>query len=586
MKNIFLKFGVLILSIHGYSQTIINTPGTTYETAPGDANGYIIETGSRLVLQAGIYEFDPGKGIEVLSGGNLFLDGPIMELRCSNPAGFWNGITVYGSGVPYSTTNPSFENWGLNSKHSFNIRNAVTGIYMNYPTAIYNTTTFSVEETGNGYARSMHTYNWNGTCNFTNNRLYDIRIHNYYTTIADNHSRSNTKWEDFNFTTNSTSFIASLDFRHTNLQTQIENFSISSTKDGIHLDNSNFVIHDSEIYAGNVSAMGIVHRISNNNLKQTVIGLSQIKGYTFGIYSEGSKSLAVRSCKITAKEYSMYLFETVNAVASENTLLYANFGLEARATTNTELYTNMFVDNPTMSLYINGSTETGVFGNLIAWNSGTVLSNQGIQVSNSNETNIINNKFRRANQQLRFTGAHPNVNIKCNVFENPGAAIDAAIVNQDSPLNNQGDITGGANNWFNTLPGAITRVRNLFGIPVVFYNSSPYPFGPNTPSVNAFFVNNPLLPVNCNYFKTAQTTENIEEGIANDFSPTPNPFTNYINVGENTTSIQVYSISGQLIEHLENSGSEINLGHLSPGTYMVVLHQNDGGQSRHKLVKQ
>ena len=583
MKNLLFGLSATLISTFGIAQTVVSGP--FYATAPGDNLGYVVQAGGTLHIQAGTYEFDPGRGIEVATGGHLFFGEGVSTLECSVDGSFWDGITIYGAGVPYSTSNTPYQNWGIGSKGTFTIRNAETGIFMRHNTANADDDG-NVLITGNGFARSMSINNAEGTCNFINSRFVGIRIHNNFTTIAVNQSRTNGSgdWRNFNFTSNSNDYIAALEFRHTNVHHTMENFRIVSPNDGIHLDNSNIHLNSSRVNAIQPGSIGVLHRITNNNNIENIITFSQVDGHLFGVMSENSYGATIRDSRITAREIGVFLFGCENSSTGTSTIANANTGMEIRDCLNTRVHTNTFMEHSDRSIFVTGSNETRIFENNIAWNFPT-LSDEGVRIHNSNVSNIIGNNFRRANQQLRFTGTHPNVIIRCNTFLDPSAAIDAAIVIEDNTINPQGSALIGANNSFTALPTGTYRVRNLTTTPTLFLNTAGGGYGPYVPSLNTLHFDASGPAVDCGYAKMAQPISSIEEITELISAPTPNPFTNYLNVGENTESVQVYSISGQLIEQIKTTGPDINLSHLSSGTYFVILKENNGTTFRHKVVK-
>lgn len=582
MKNLFLGLSALLMSMHGFSQTIVT--GTLYENAPGDPEGYIVTDGGRLFLQAGVFEIDPGYGIDVLTGGYMqFTSG--TEVHCSNESDYWNGITIYGATVPYGS-GVTANNWGLTSKGAFAIKNAKTALYMRYETANYDAG--AIDITGNGYARSMFVSHGNNYCKIYDSRYYDIRIHNNPDLIVDNYTSSNgslpdIKWKNFHFETSSDDFISTLDIVNTNMQRQIESFKIITPADGISLTNSNLRMIQSEIIGGAVNTSGIIHKITTNNLMSTSVEKTTIRAYEFGIYSENADNLLLRNNRISSKSHGILIYQTENATVSNNTLQLSKYGMEAKGTETTEIFSNQCVNNDVMSIYVNQCNDTKLSANRIGMNTPTVLSDDGIYVNNSSDTRVVRNIFTRAYRQLHFNGTNPDVTIVCNTFENPNATVEGAIIINGNPINNQGDLDAGANNWFNQLPAGSPRVVNNTTTPLIFFYTAGLAIGPTAPSLNTYFIPSGF-PMSCDIAKTAQPIEELDNTEVN--SPTPNPFTDYLTVGENTKAVHVYSIGGQLIDRVEASAGEVQLGHLAPGTYIVVLNQNDGSTSRHKVVKQ
>jgi len=585
MKNLLLTLSFLLFGFFGFAQTPIF--GTVFITGAYDPNGYIVTNGAELYLGNGTYYFNPGMGIEVATGGYLQLDGPNITLKCASPLDYWAGITAYASPVPYSPGNTMDENWGVVSKHNIIIERASTGIYMRYEIGNYDPGTNSVDMPGaTGYARSILTYN-STPCKFIDNKEYDIRIMN--NVVADNYSASgslaSSTWSDYDCQSSSSSFIMSMEFGNTNLQRPISKFIITSPAQGIYLSNSNFTMTDSEINASStITSSAIVHRILANNLMPTTIKSSTIKAYKYGVYTRDSDNIYVGSNIIKTVEHGIYAKGTENAQFVYNKHYASKYGVEARTCLTTEVSHNTFVDHDGMSIFSNQNNDIKMIGNHIAWNGSSVLSDEGIYVYNSNYVRVIRNLFKRANRPLSFHGLNNPVYIHCNTFHDPSAVIYAAISVFNNPIMNQGYFGNGANNYFTLLPPATIRVRNNTTTPLTFTNTTPVGFGPNLPSIGTIFNDNPTYSATCSIPRMA---ENVEEEIETEMtSPTPNPFTNTLQIGENIKSVQIYSLRGQLIETLKVNTTELDLGYLDSGIYFMVFENSTGQLSRHKLVKQ
>lgn len=586
MKNFFLTLFLTLMSLSGFSQTPIF--GTVSITDLGyDPNGYIVTPGGALYMAAGNYFFNPGRGIEVATNGYLQLDGPDLLMGCSSGSStdYWAGVTAYGSTVAYSTTNTMAENWGIVSKHNLIIERAETGLYMRYELGNYNGLTNSIDMVGNGYARSILTYNGNNICKFSDNKKYDIRIHNNGNT--DNYSASgsgaSSSWKNYYFNSTSSSFVTSMEINNTNLVRVIDNFEIHSSNDGIYLNNSNFSMTDSKIYASStIWSSGIIHRILTNNLMSTTLKNSSISVYKYGVYTRDSESIYIGSNEIKSVEHGVYAQGTEEAQIMHNKFYNSKYGVEIRGCLASRIFGNTFVDNGGMSIYVNQNNDTHISANSIAWNNSSTLSDEGIFVENSNNTRIIRNIYKRAIRPLSFHGLNPQVKIHCNTFYDPTATIYAAISVFNNPINDQGYPGYGANNDFSGLPPSTLRVRNNVG-PVLTFTNTPGATFANAPSVNTNFLVNALYLSNCNIPKLAQDIETEE--ILENYVPTPNPFTDVLNVSENLNSVQIFSTSGQLIETIQINSTELNLGHLDTGIYFMIFRDNQGELSRHKLVK-
>ena len=582
MKNLFLSLSALLLTFSGYTQTLITT-SVTIDDSAYDADGYYIAAGGQLYMDPGIYSFNTGAGLSVLTGGYLRINGPNTELKCSSTTGYWQGIQVYGATVPYNPANAWADNFGLASGENYIIERAKIGVYMTDVTAAYNTGTGSIVTTGNGYARSTYSNSGSYTCKFINNDYYGFVIINDNPT--ENYSQNNAgEWVNYYFESNSSNYVADLDFTNTNMMTALRKFEIIAKADGIQLHNSNINIHESEIIAGaGANSIGILHKVVNNNAIPTRVMSCKIRGDQYGVYTAQSRDFYMNDSEVSAINTAVMIRSCKDPQVFFSKIRANNTGLRTRQSEGSRVIDNQFFNAGNISAFVEHCEDTKLQGNSISFNSPLVLSNEGIYVVDSDSTRIVRNQFRRAMRQLHFEGNNTRVRITCNTFEDPNAAIDAAIMIDGAPINNQGDFIAGANNSFALLPPAIIRVQNNTGVALAFINTTGFPSGANVPSVGTFFFNTPAFPMNCVIPKMAQSTD-VDDVVDN--TPVPNPFIDYVTVGENINAVQVYSIGGQLIDRVEASAGEINLGHLASGTYIIVLHKNDGSTARHKVIKQ
>ncbi|SIQ49151.1 Por secretion system C-terminal sorting domain-containing protein [Chryseobacterium sp. RU37D] len=67
----------------------------------------------------------------------------------------------------------------------------------------------------------------------------------------------------------------------------------------------------------------------------------------------------------------------------------------------------------------------------------------------------------------------------------------------------------------------------------------------------------------------------------------PNPFSEVLNISDaaNVKSVSVSDVSGRLIKAIDNPGSELHLGELKQGIYMITLHMKDGSKQTIKTIK-
>ena len=581
MKNFFLTLSLFFISFYAMAvPTVITGSVSVNSSGIYNADGYIITPGAELYMTGGAFYFNPGMGIEVLSHGYLQLIGPNVTLKCASGSSYWKGITIYGDGTPYNPSDPIPANWGMQTEGNFIIATAEIGIHMRHEKADY--ISGAVTIVGNGYARSIRSYT-NSTCEFVDNRLYDIRITN--NVITRNYSATNggtpTVWSNYKFSSNSPSYVMAMELVNTNLVTEVREFRISSPALGIYLNNSNANLNTCEIFTNQLGGAAVVHQISTNNLTSTSVQNSTIDAHKYGIYSRGSEYLYIYNNEIRSVYYCMYYKYTLGSKVVNNQIKGSQIGMEFYQCKIARVDANICSEHTSKDIYLFESYDSRLSSNRIGW--GTVyLSNEGIHVQDSENTRIIRNQFKKSKRSIYFSGLNPIVKIHCNTFYDPSATIDAAIRVDNNPIDDQGSLgDGGANNYFNALPSSTIRVRNTVSTPLTFTNSSA--IAGNNPSVNTIFNINPLFNANCSVPKIAQDAAEVE---STKITPVPNPFTDIVTIGERTKAIQIFSISGQHIQTINTEGVEVNLGHLESGTYFMVTEDMSGNTSRHKLIKQ
>lgn len=587
MKKLFFALPLVLAGIIAEAQPTVITGTQSVTPSSYNQDGYIIKGGSQLNLGPGTYMFNPGYGIDVLTNGYLHMNGSVTNLECNSSSAndYWKGITIYGSPVSYSTSNSIEENWGFKTDGDFNILKAETGVSMIYQLGDYNGVNGQIEIVGDGYARSIQSNN-QATCKFVNDQYYDIRIVNQ--DVSENHSSSANgyEWLNYEMTSNSSDFIISMELVNTNLMSHMIDFKINSPEQGIYLSNSNAHLIQCEVFAHNPNMSGIVHRISNNHIPKTVIEDCKIEAPKYVVYSRGSKDVTIKTSFLHSNGggHCVYLENTHNAIVHLNKLGFADYGIEAFECTETKIDGNITHHNSISDVKIRNCYDTWLTRNRVG-DSSPIFSSSGIEISGSDYTRIVKNNFYESEKPLYFHGGNFIAKIHCNTFhQSTIAPMMAALVIDGNPfLGNQGNPTdGGANNDFSLLDPGTLRVLNNTGGLLNFTNTQGIPFGNNFPSVGASFNTDPNYNANCNVTKLAQDdTELIVE-----VSPTPNPFTDALTIGENITEVQLFNIGGQRVETLKPQSNEINLGHLDSGVYFMVTRDVNGKQNRHKIVKQ
>jgi len=124
------------------------------------------------------------------------------------------------------------------------------------------------------------------------------------------------------------------------------------------------------------------------------------------------------------------------------------------------------------------------------------------------------------------------------------------------------------------LPNQRVEVSHVGG--TIFYSNTN-----NLPDDN-------LIAFNDEAFNLSKVSGN---SIANPYTAQvgifPNPAGKFISVALNQpiASIEIYTLSGQLISRLKNPSHTVDISQLSSGTYFMVIQDANGSQYRSRLVK-
>jgi len=134
-------------------------------------------------------------------------------------------------------------------------------------------------------------------------------------------------------------------------------------------------------------------------------------------------------------------------------------------------------------------------------------------------------------------------------------------------------------------------VANLTIVPSFPYTGTWYNLMDNT-SINVTDVNAPIAINAGQYFvygnKLAALSINDNE-ITKTISLSPNPTSNYFTISANSTNVEIYSMTGQLVKNFKSnfsSESQFEIGELNNGIYLVKITDTNDREATLKLVKQ
>ncbi len=83
------------------------------------------------------------------------------------------------------------------------------------------------------------------------------------------------------------------------------------------------------------------------------------------------------------------------------------------------------------------------------------------------------------------------------------------------------------------------------------------------------------------------STNNIASPVKENIKVYPNPFTDILNITDisNVKNVLVTDVAGRLVKTISNPSSELHLGELKQGMYLVILEMKDGSKQMIKTIK-
>ena len=133
-------------------------------------------------------------------------------------------------------------------------------------------------------------------------------------------------------------------------------------------------------------------------------------------------------------------------------------------------------------------------------------------------------------------------------------------------------------------------VANLTIVPSFPYTGTWYNLMDNS-SINVTDVNAPITVNAGQYFvygNKLPVLNSSDYEITKSISLSPNPTSNYFTLSTNTTNVEIYSVTGQLVKNFKNnftSESQFEIGDLNNGIYLVKVADTNDRVTTLKLVK-
>ncbi|MCX7986793.1 MAG: T9SS type A sorting domain-containing protein [Bacteroidales bacterium] len=97
-----------------------------------------------------------------------------------------------------------------------------------------------------------------------------------------------------------------------------------------------------------------------------------------------------------------------------------------------------------------------------------------------------------------------------------------------------------------------------------------------------------LIAFGDDVFNLSQATGNgVGNAVITKATIYPNPAGRFVHVkaARPISSISIYTITGQLVNRIQNPSSTIEIGYLNSGSYLIVIEDSNGNQYRAKLLK-
>jgi hypothetical protein len=133
-------------------------------------------------------------------------------------------------------------------------------------------------------------------------------------------------------------------------------------------------------------------------------------------------------------------------------------------------------------------------------------------------------------------------------------------------------------------------VANLTLVPSFPYTGTWYNLMDNT-SINVTDVNAPIAINTGQYFVYGNKLATLgynEIEATKAITLSPNPTSNYFTLSDNTTNVEIYSMTGQLVKNFKSnfsSESQFQIGDLNIGIYLVKVTNTNEREIILKLVK-
>ena len=133
-------------------------------------------------------------------------------------------------------------------------------------------------------------------------------------------------------------------------------------------------------------------------------------------------------------------------------------------------------------------------------------------------------------------------------------------------------------------------VANLTIVPSFPYTGTWYNLMDNS-SINVTDVNAPIAVNAGQYFvygNKLPVLNSSDYEITKSISLSPNPTSNYFTLSHNTTNVEIYSLTGQLVKNFKSnftSESQFEIGDLNNGIYLVKVVDTNDRVTTLKLVK-
>lgn len=578
-QKFFWLFALVLLSFHSKGQvSVLSGQLLEVDLTNFNPNGYIVESGGELLFPySEVYNFNPDKGIHVNTGGRLYMTGGIFT--CNTFGENWSGFSFDAE----TSFNPDFVA-SIDVKNNFTISRAERGIHCK-----------SLTTTGNvGFAADIRFAAHQAISQFVfiDNEFYDIFIENVFDAIAPKANNSfllNVAAVSLMLFQGSTSptFKANVGLQNTSMVNTFSKLDVLSPTTGFELENSKINVENSIIHK---MLVGVSNENNINISGSSFVNCILDKPETgFLLLNSGDMSISNNEFNDVVRAFTSN--ESENIFVSNNTLNnildYFYRGYNDVDVTLQSNSVNMVAETGIGAIVgFVGSSGIEVTSNVFEATTG-IAEVSAVKFIDSELMYIGNNKFHGFLSNHCTIDNSKTTTICGNKFYSP-VSVAVRIM---GVLVDQGSTEYGFDNEFFLSNGEYRVVSD--DASVAFYNTQPLTASQDPVANNLWSVNATHQYISSSFlcrpppFIPKLVGENSSNDELKETDVYPNPFTDIITLSSTETlkEVKVYSLEGKLVRYITNITTELYLGDLQAGAYLIHLVDKNNYRTIHKVVK-